>query len=251
MRFTIASEPTPGRQNEDYAIVGQDWAVVLDGATAIKPDQNGCIHDVTWLVHRLAGDLARILTINQDKPLTDALAEAIVATCKAHESTCDLDNPDSPSSTVTILRRRGEDLDYLVLGDSPLLLDRGGEIEAVTDDRMSNLTDYSYEAVIAVQNTPDGYYVASTLADAAYMSVHGTTAAAAVSSAVLLTDGAARLVNLFQELDWPGLLRALREDGPASVITRTRRTEEAEGPINDGRLRKLHDDVTAVLIDIQ
>jgi hypothetical protein len=39
-----------------------------------------------------------------------------------HASTCDLDNPASPSSTVALLRGRGAEIDALVLADSPILL---------------------------------------------------------------------------------------------------------------------------------
>jgi hypothetical protein len=249
MRFSIASEPTPGRVNEDYAIVGQDWAAVLDGATAVKPDRNGCIHDVPWFVRQLVGGLTGTLVARSDIPLTDALAAAISSAMAAHESTCDLANPDSPSSTVTILRRRGVYLDYLVLGDSPLLLDHGGGVQSITDDRMANLSDYSYSAVIAAQNSPGGYYVASTLPEAAHQALHGSISASDVAGAALLTDGASRLVEFFDVWDWQDLFRSLREKGPADVIARTRRAESERIGRDDGRLRKHHDDASIILIE--
>jgi hypothetical protein len=250
MRVTFDSQPTPGGANDDYVLVNPDWAVVLDGATALRPDANGCIHDVPWLVRQLAAGLTRALTANRQVPLTDALAEAIIATRGAHESTCDLTNPDSPSSTATILRQRGATLDYLVLGDSPLLLERGREVEAIVDDRMARLDDYSYEAVIKAQNMPDGYYVASTLPDAAYEALHSSIPSADVTAAALLSDGASRLADLYHDLTWRGLFDLLRSAGPTSLISRTRNTEYARGEVNDGRNRKRHDDATAVLLDL-
>lgn len=250
MRFSVASEPTPGKANEDYAIVGQDWAAVLDGATAVKPDKNGCIHDVPWLVRQLVGGLAANLTTRNDVPLTEILAAAITTTMVAHQSTCDLTNPDSPSSTVTILRSRGAELDYLVLGDSPLLLDHGSEVQVITDDRMANLSDYSYAAVIAAQNSPGGYYVASTLPEAAYQATHGSISVSSVRGAALFSDGASRLVEFFETWKWEDLFRSLREGGPTSIIAKTREAENTTEGRNDGRRRKHHDDATVVLIDL-
>lgn len=67
------------------------------------------------------------------------------------------------------------------------------ESRLITDDRMAHLPDYSYAAVIAAQNTPGGYYVASTLPDSAYQAVHGSIPASSVRTAALLSDGASRL----------------------------------------------------------
>nr|WP_281262192.1 protein phosphatase 2C domain-containing protein [Umezawaea tangerina] len=246
----MESRATPGRVNDDYAVVGLEWAVVLDGATALKPEKNGCIHDVPWVVHRLAGNLAQLLTTASDLVLADALAESIAHTCAAHEKTCDLSNPDSPSSTVTILRHRDDFLDYLVLGDSPLLVSHAGKIEPVLDERMANLNDYSYDAVMAVQNTPEGYYVANTMPDAAYQAVHGSFPAGSVDSAALLTDGASRLVDAFQLISWEELFRILSDEGPASLITQTRKVEAGGVVSSDGRTRKHHDDATAVFVNL-
>ncbi|MFD7658723.1 hypothetical protein ACFV4N_32515 [Actinosynnema sp. NPDC059797] len=249
MRVTMGSESTPGRANDDYAVSGLDWVMVFDGATALRPDENGCIHDVPWVVHHLAGQLARRLSISSTMPLTDALSESIFFTRSAHETTCDLSNPDSPSSTVTILRRNQDKLDYLVLADSPLLLRCGSNVQAITDDRMANLTDYSYEAVIAVQNKPGGYYVASTMPEAAYEAVYGSIDASLVDAAALLTDGASRLVDLFGQMSWEQLFKVLSKEGPSALIAQTREIETKGVTIDDGRTRKRHDDATAVLVE--
>ena len=248
MRAKMDSQPTPGQVSDDYVMVGLDWAVVFDGATALKPAENGCIHNVPWVVHHMAGHLAQTLTAVPQVELSEALANAIEYTCSAHRDTFDLSNPDSPSSTVTILRQRGDELNYLVLGDSPLLLRRGGRVDAILDERMANLTDYSYDAVIAVQNTPQGYYVASTMPEAAYKSVVGTVSVGDIDSAALLTDGASRLVDAFGLLTWDQLFSLMIEEGPTALIARTRRVEREGAKAGDGRTRKDHDDATAVLL---
>ena len=127
MQTTFATDAgTPGKPNEDFAVCGPDWAVILDGATAPGGVDSGCIHDVPWLVDHVAAGIVTGLMLT-DTPLADILAEAIWHTCLAHESTCDLSNPDSPSSTVAIIRARDGVMDYLVLGDSPVVLRRGDD----------------------------------------------------------------------------------------------------------------------------
>lgn len=246
MQAQCASEPTPGRPNEDYAVIGPGWALLLDGATAPEHIDSGCIHDVPWLVRTLAGELAHGLITRPDMPLAGGLAEAISSTCRAHKATCDLDNPDSPSATVTILRRRGQDLDYLALADSPLLLDIDGQVRPVVDDRTAHLTDYSYAGIRAARNTPGGFYVASTLPEAAYEAVSGSVPANQVHRAALLSDGASRLVDYFGRMTWAELLDVLRDAGPSGLIARTRQAErQGAGPV-DGRRRKVHDDATVI-----
>src|SRR5882757_5656098 len=99
MRITYATESAPGHVNEDYAVCGNEWAVILDGATAPAGIDSGCIHDVRWLVRQLAAAITARMPATA-APLADLLAEAISDVRQAHGGACDLDNPDSPSSTV-------------------------------------------------------------------------------------------------------------------------------------------------------
>jgi hypothetical protein len=250
VQITYATEPTPGRANEDCVVAGPDWVVLLDGATAPAGVATGCVHPVSRLVRNLAGTLAASLAAEQGAALPDLLAAAIKTTCEAHAADgCDLTNPDSPSATVTMLRRRAGNLDWLVLCDSPLLLDLDGEVTAIVDDRVARLPAYTREAVRAARNDPAGFWVASTCPEAAHEAVTGSVPAAAVRRAALLSDGASRLVEPFGHTDWPGLLDQLEAAGPAGLIGRTRAAERAAITAGRPPVRgKPHDDATAVLV---
>lgn len=249
MQVTYATAATPGQANEDYVMAGPDWALVLDGATKRADVDSGCIHGAGWLVRTLAGQLAQRLAAEQGEPLPDLLAEAIKATCHTHAGTCDLSNPDSPSATAVILRRHAARAEWLVLADSPLVLDLTGDIRAIIDDRIARLPSYTTEAVRAARNSPDGFWVASTRPEAAYQAVTGSIPADQVRRAGLFSDGAARLVERYGQLDWPGLLDLLDRHGPQAVIQRTRAAEQAETDAERaGRRGKRHDDATAVLV---
>ncbi|QUH00369.1 protein phosphatase 2C domain-containing protein [Saccharopolyspora erythraea] len=247
MDVTYAIEPAPdrgpGEGNEDFVVAGPSWVLVLDGATAPAGVDSGCVHDVRWLVRHLAAGLAKSLSL-QSESLADALAGAIGMTCDAHGGTCDLGNPSSPSSTVSVVRLRGHELEYLVLADSPVLLEVGGEVRAIVDDRLDRLPSRSPEAVRDSRNQPGGFWAASTAPEAAYQAVRGSVPVADVRIGAVLTDGASRYVERFGLTDWTGLLDLLEREGPGELINRVRK---AENTIERER-GKRHDDATAAVL---
>ncbi|MWA05770.1 hypothetical protein F8568_036520 [Actinomadura sp. LD22] len=243
MQVSYVSEATPGRPNEDFVAAGPGWVVLLDGATAPPGVDSGCAHDPAWLVRRLGGQIAARMALEDGKPLPDLVAEAIKVTGEAHTGTCDLENPDSPSATVSLLRRRGDAVEWFVLADSPIVLDVG-EIRVIRDDRVDRLPSYTLEAVRKSRNSPGGFWVASTKPEAAYEGLTGEVPVAGLRRAAVLSDGASRLVELFGRLDWDGLLRVLDDEGPRELVRRTRAAEESETVARGKR----HDDATAVLV---
>ncbi|HEY8480621.1 MAG TPA: hypothetical protein VIL71_12410 [Spirillospora sp.] len=241
------SEATPGRQNEDFVAAGPDWVVLLDGATAPAGVDSGCRHDPAWLVRRLGGGIAALLAREDGRPLPDVVAEAIKITGESHTGTCDLENPDSPSATVSLLRRRGGVVEWYVLADSPIVIDTG-EVRVFRDDRVDRLPGYTPEAVRAARNTPGGFWVASTRPEAAYEGLTGEVPVEGLRRAAVLSDGASRLVERFGRTDWAGLLRLLDEEGPRELVRRTREAERQANGEAAGRRGKRHDDATAVLV---
>jgi Protein phosphatase 2C len=244
LKTSFATSAGGDRPNEDYAVCGPGWAVLLDGATPLDGVDGGCSHGVPWLVRRLAAGIVACL-VDDQMPLPDVLAEAIQRTCDAHAHGCDLSNPDSPSSTVAIVRARPGVLDYLVLGDSPVILRLGHEIVPVCDDRADHLPGgrpYTAGLVRRWRNAPGGFWVASTSQRAAREAITG--GAKHVTAAALLTDGVTRLVERYGAT-WAELFKVLDgAGGPAELIQRVRDEERAAPPPTGKR----HDDATAILV---
>lgn len=246
-RIAYSTQAAPGAVNEDYVTAGPDWAVVLDGATAPAGVDSGCVHDVAWLVHRLAGALSVRLAGDDAGSLADVLAGAIKKVCAAHADTCDLANPDSPSSTVALARWGRGRFECLVLADSPVAVRRtDGSIAVVEDDRVMHLPGgppYTLELVRSQRNRPDGFWVASTSQAAAYEAVTATFTEDEVDMVALLTDGVTRLVERYGHT-WEDLLSEFRRSGPDHVIGLVRAAERAAPPPRG----KPHDDATALVI---
>lgn len=244
MLISHATRPSPDvKRNEDLVVTGPGFAVVLDGATTAPGVDTGCVHDVPWLVARLGAELGRLL-LTESESLPDTLSAAIQGVMAQHADTCDMTNPDSPSSTAALLRERDDQVDYLVLSDSPIVLRRrDGSIEVVHDNRNDFLPGYSVEVVREQRNAPGGFWVASNKPEAAHEALSSSVARDQLDSVGMFTDGASRLAER-HGLRWAGLMRLLDEEGPAAVIDRVR---DEDAQIAGHAPGKVHDDATAVL----
>ena len=201
----VISAELPGGEapNEDRVRVGSNAVVVLDGASG--SDTRVTVADY---VDHLSGALIDVLDAESDMPLPHALSDAIRSTVGELR----LMPGESPSSTVSIARHRGDEVDLLVLGDSPILLGPGGELQ--TDHRLARLDlpsrtkaydrlrqgagydDVHRELVRAVRaeqlpllNEPAGYWIAEARPEAGHEAVIRTVPAD-IPWLVMLTDGA-------------------------------------------------------------
>lgn len=266
MLVSLASESgrADGR-NEDWAGATGRLAVVLDGLS--EGSETGCIHGTPWFVQQLGARLFS-LADSADRPLADAVALAISDVASLHSNTCDLANPGSPCTTVAMLRDCDNTLEYLVLSDSMIAFDTSPEptiiadrsVESVAKDETSaayaiSLQDpqhfQRHQAVISAQqlvrNTPDGYWVAQSDPAAATYARSGSISSSDVRVALVLSDGAARSVVDFHELEWRDLIQAGRDSGPAAVIALTRSLEVRDPDGKQWPRYKASDDASAVV----
>jgi hypothetical protein len=252
----------PGKPNEDFVGAVPVAAVLLDGA-GIPDTESICSHGVQWYAHRLGGALLGRLSRDDGRDLADTLADAIEEIAADHRSTCDITDPSSPQATVVIVRAHEGRLDYLLLGDSFLVLDQSCDgLQVVTDERevttrrsctaplgavvpgtpeYDRVFDSCIEALRARRNQPGGYWIAKDDPRAADEAVTGNLPLRELGSFALLSNGASRIVSPYGLTDWPGLLELLGASGPAEVIRRVRQAEE---PTPANAAAKVPDDAT-------
>jgi hypothetical protein len=267
MQVALASRRSPdATTNEDFIAATASVVVVIDGASVPPGLATGCVHGTSWFARRLGVQVLALLTAETDQSVADSLAQAIADVAALHDHTCDLSHPGSPSATVAILREQPQTVEYLVLGDTTILLEEPTGIRVVTDDRLESVAAVQHSAMhqhatgsadharsfadlVTEQrrhrNHPDGFWVASTDPTAAEHALTDTAPRAGLHRAAVLSDGTTRLVDRFSLLDWPGFLDILASQGPDAIITRVR---DAEGSDPEGQRwprGKKHDDASA------
>lgn len=269
IRTGTAAAPSSSA-NEDAVFVVGDLVGVLDGVTAPNGLDTGCRHSVAWYVEQLAECIGDAHTRNGASALTDVLAAGIEAVRHRHGGSCDLSHPGTHAATVCLLRQRCLDIDYLLLCDTRLVLDRHGKIEVLSDPRfaqaVAKLRKRAFTNAPAVgsaeqvgrvrsttlarrslMNVPDGYWIAAADPDAPGHAITGRIATTDVGRAALLTDGAADAVERYDLVGWSELLDIAEESGPDEVIRMVRKAELADP---DGQVHpryKAHDDATIAL----
>jgi len=231
------------RLNEDFVAAAPGAVVVLDGCGLPLGTDLGCRHGTAWYSRSLGTRLlARLLDglgppaappvgppegahRPAGRPLVARLAGAIADVAAAHAGTCDLRAPTTPAATVLALRLRGDLVDYLVLADSTVLLAGPGGVCEITG----------------------GPYYAAADPAVAEAALTGTVPAAELDRALLLTDGATRLADMFGVTDWAGLAALAVDPGPAGLIERTREIERGDPRAVRWPRAKVHDDATVAV----
>ncbi|MEV7777720.1 integrase [Kitasatospora sp. NPDC088351] len=269
MQVQLAGEAQrPDRENEDFAAVSPEAFVLLDGSSTPPGLESGCRHGTAWYVRRLGVHLLARLTDRADRSIAECLADAIVETAALHGGRCDLAHPNTPAAMVVAARRHGASLEYLVLGDSLLVLEpKDGPPKVIGDnqrfpdgeelrrqvwsavpgsvERAALHLEYAL-AVRAVRNTGDGPWIAAAGPKAAQHAETGFVGLDRLHAVAALTDGAARYTERFGLGGWADVLRLLAESGPAELIARVRAVERSDAACERWPRGKTHDDASAL-----
>jgi hypothetical protein len=269
MHAAIATQAgSPDAANEDWAgVLVPGLAVVLDGLSAPDGTGTGCRHGTPWYVSQL-GPRVLAQAADPSRSLVDALAEAIRQVASLHPG-CDLKHPGTPSATMVLLRARDEGADYLALADATLLLDTADGLQVVSDERVNQLAGKEREAANRVpagsalklrrraqltralrraRNRPGGYWVAAADPQAASQALTGSLPGKTLHRAVLLSDGATRLVDPFGLATWEELLALLDENGPDELLRQVRAAEAVDPEGRQWPRTKRSDDATVVYL---
>src|SRR6476469_3315599 len=119
--------------NQDYAVITNKAAAVLDGATVWPETINE--RDGGWYA-RVLGTALRARLDNTGRTLTDHVCDAISEVRDRYELT----PADSPSSTVAIARHNTPNIEVFVLGDSPVVVfPATGPPIVISDDRIEHV----------------------------------------------------------------------------------------------------------------
>lgn len=249
MRADIATEPGKlGRDNEDWVGATPIVLVLLDGLSTTPGADSPCHHGTSWFVHHL-GSLLLSTAGDSNRNLRTSLAIAIRDVAGLHPE-CEGNIDGAPSATVAILRIRTDGMaDYLILADARIVIETASGIRVITDERVEQVAKEQKAAVLQerigteghrravaeliatqkpLRNHPDGYWIAAGDSVAARHAVTGTLPAESLRRAVLMSDGASRIVDVFEELTWKEAMDVVDSRGPQELIRRVREIEATD-----------------------
>jgi hypothetical protein len=102
---------------------------------------------------------------------------------------------------------------------------------------------------IESRNSPGGYWIAGTDPEAADHAIVGEMPLSDLTRFALLSDGAARAVDLFHLIDWASALDLMGRGGPRELIARVRAVEQCDTGATRWPRNKISDDATAIYCD--
>jgi hypothetical protein len=263
MRVATATAPGSDQSpNEDAVSSSARVAVVVDGVAAPAGLDTGCIHGTAWYAQQLAASIVST-SENSDVDLRAALHDAIALVANSHKDSCDLTAEGTPSATVAIVRENGTRVEYLVLSDATVAIAVDDQVEVITDERHLVLLAEPRRAVQSapvgseereqllrdlimfqrkLRNVPGGYWLAGALPSAAEHALCGSVPVSDRLCVAAMTDGAARLVDVFGAQSWSDALRDLRLSGPDDWIRRVREIETTDAALTRWPRYKISDD---------
>ncbi|MEI5595902.1 hypothetical protein [Streptomyces brasiliscabiei] len=252
--FSVATGELPGgdRPSEDRIFQTPGAVVVLDGVSTVSDDEprGG------WYAETLGGHLIAGLADDPGADLRYVLERAISAVVSGHG----LIPGFSPAATVAMVRQRGEQVDALVLADSPVIVFTvHNGIDAVRDNRLAKLvagrpeceeyksrlragrgfTAPEHRALLQKLrdhqlrhlNVPGGYWVAEADPEAAHQALVCSWPTADVAEILVMTDGVSAAVEDYGLYPtWDHLARASRTDGPDKAVRAIHALETREDP---------------------
>jgi hypothetical protein len=250
------------RPSEDRVVLLPNAVILADGATALRADQLSG----GWYAEHLCAALARELTMRPDSDLRAVLAAAITALVTEFG----LVPGQAPASTVAILRWSEDQVDALVLADSPVVAFTEDGPHVLADDRIAGLPPGAYRqqlrtgagygpdhatavrtagaSIDRLRNAPGGYWVAEADPAAADEARTARWPRPEVDAVLLASDGVSCAVDDYGLFTWPQVLTSATDHGPAAVLTSVTDAERTDPDGSRWPRPKRHDDKALVLV---
>lgn len=260
----VAATLAGGTNNQDRYVLGDTFAIVLDGATSIVGDRS---HDPGWYAEQLGDAIAQ--RVVGPGPLGEVVEEAIRSVRDRHQLTPET----SPTSTVAIARWTNDAIETYVLGDSTVVLLMTNGVELVrTDDRIAAVApdirsfyrhrlaqrhgfDGAHAQLLVelqrrelrARNTAKGYPIAGAIPEAGREGMSWYEELGTVQAAILASDGVAPNRNPFMG-NWTAIHQEVERHGAACVLRNLHDAEAADPQGSRWPRSKLHDDKTLVVV---
>jgi hypothetical protein len=252
MSVTTGELPSAGGPSATRIIQTPETVIVLAGAsldTSQQPNDG-------WYTEALGKHLAAGLATTPSIDLRTALQQAIATLARQYRLVAGA----SPAATVSIVRRRSDHIDALVLGSTPVItLTAKGKIIIVRDDRLTRLITRApehaaYRARLRVgggfeapehhdllrrlrehqirhanRATAQAYWVAEAVPQAARHAVVAAWPTSDLTEILIATAGVSAAVEEYPVFaSWTELAAVCRDRGPGQAVRVVHEAERAD-----------------------
>jgi hypothetical protein len=258
---TAEAPGDPGKPTEDRIFVTDNAVILLDGAT----DYESRRYSGGWIADQAGQRLRDGLIDDPGIDLQKLVESAIVDLV----DTYDLIPGQTPSTTLALLRVHHEQIDVLVIADSPVIIKQHfGDVLEVRDHRLADITNRyprpsgppdranpdwlrRYDSIESHRNRADGFWTISASPEAAGHAVSARIPAGEFAAALLMSDGVSALKDTYEPEGWASDFDRFTDE-PAAAIARTIQLEAEDPNCQRWPRSKPHDDkaiASATLID--
>ncbi|MBQ8844812.1 MAG: protein phosphatase 2C domain-containing protein [Clostridia bacterium] len=265
--------------NEDFGYVCEDFGFIVDGATSVSNIiVTNEVSDAKWFSHKLGGYLKEALKDTQ-RDLKDIVKDAIVYVDSEFTKFYRASMVETkPSSTIAIFRKNNGLLEYLVLGDSPLLVKyKDGQIrELIANEQLivfereniKKLVEIANQREISViearpfvneallqqrlkMNKEGGYYIIADDVNAVDHALCGTIRLDVIQSVMGMSDGFSQLYDVFEKYTKKQLFKEVENGKPFEELYRELyKCQENDKDCNEHPRFKVRDDVSVFYAEI-
>lgn len=264
-----------GLVNEDVCDFGKKSAWVIDGATGITKKMPVEKTDAFWYVSKLSNYI-KLNISNEEISLHSILKDAIKNLkdeFKKYDSR-PMEKYEYPSASIAVIRQIEGFLEYIVIGDCSIILDKNDKVEIISDRRISLLENdiikkfkyyndqniYSISEIVNIllfdfkkmrekMNSKEGYWILSFEEKSVDNSIYGKVDSKSINNIIILTDGITRLIDVFKLYKADQLRAKILEKGLEEVCKELRFYEKEIDPDAKQFSRiKCTDDATGMVI---
>jgi len=264
--------------NEDLVWVGENAAVVLDGATGLSERHMSDFEtDGQWYVNTLLDELKEVVT--REQPLSNGAVQSVERVEARYQDLAgdgEVEEHELPSAAGAIVRWTGNFVEYLVLGDCTVICSGTDFNEVISGEGPRELDEKVVEEMVSIResneavsyeelrskvsslliehrklkNKPGGYWTFGLRPEAVDHAKTGSVHREEVDTVLAFTDGFDPIVSVFDVfIDWENLVSYVVENGLNRAVRVLRAFEAADPECREHPRLKPSDDVGIAEID--
>lgn len=248
---TAEAPGDPAKPSEDRIFVTDNAVILLDGAT----DYEARRYSGGWIAEQVGQRLRNELIDDPGVELMKVVESVIVELV----DTYDLTPGQAPSTTLALLRVHHDQVDALVIADSPIIIkQRSGALAEVRDRRLDQISSRyprpkgspshsdpdwvdRYRSIESHRNQPDGFWTISASPEAADEAVVADLPLSEFEAALLMTDGVSVLKDTYEPEGWASSFDQLVAE-PQVAVDRAVYLERQDADCQRWPRGKRHDD---------